>query len=408
MAKGFDESVANVVQNGNCSGCGICSIISPRIKMKLDERGFMRPNVSSSPRGAEEVEAEAVRLFRRVCPGVGLVAPLGKEGSQDHPIFGVYISAWQGWAVDPEVRFLGSSAGVLTALTAWMIVSGRALEVIGSASSPTSPSRTTPVRITSRAEALASSGSRYGPVANASALNIESLDTPFIGKPCEVSAVSQLLNALEHPAESRPIMLSFFCAGTPSQNATDGLVSQLGVAVEDVDTLRYRGNGWPGEFQVTNTEGIVGRLSYDESWGKHLGRNIQSRCKICVDGTGGHADIAVGDYWKSDDRGFPLFNAADGISAIIARTARGATLLTEAVDAGILCMQPLKLDEVASIQPLQRDRKKTLFGRLAGRFLAGKAIPDYVGYSLAALAFHNTGANLRAALGSFRRGLREK
>ncbi|MCS5716757.1 Coenzyme F420 hydrogenase/dehydrogenase, beta subunit C-terminal domain [Herbiconiux sp. CPCC 205763] len=326
------------------------------------------------------------------------------EGAE-HEIFGRYVSVWEGYARDDTTRFMGSSGGVITAMTEWMLKSEIVNQITGSAAKPTRPTTTVPVTIMTRAEALESAGSRYGPVANLAGWKTGDPRVGLVGKPCEVSAASQLQDALGIDASDRPVLLSFFCAGTPSQFATDALVRQLGVDPGAAVSMKYRGGGWPGTFEVSDGA-TTGSLSYDESWGKHLGRQLQQRCKICVDGTGAHADIAVGDYWMADENGYPLFEEGAGNSVVIARTQRGHELLQQAALAGAIAIMPLELDRVRPVQPLQVKRKLTLVGRLLGRRLAGKAVPKYAGYGLLRLALRNPANTARAALGTFRRSLR--
>jgi coenzyme F420 hydrogenase subunit beta len=317
----FERDVMRVVTNGNCSGCGACALISPRVTMR-DVDGFLRPRVEGDvPSGPGE------RRFREVCPGVGLRRQASE--AMAHPVFGRCVSAWEAAAVDPEIRRAGSSGGVLTALESWLLTSGVVAEVRAAAADRARPTRTVPGTISSREEALRASGSRYAPVATASGLRDVSAPYVFVGKPCEASAVQK---ASLGPQALRPaeVVLSFFCASTPRQTATDALVADLGMQPGRVADLRYRGDGWPGEFRVRSDDGHTESLTYEESWGARLGRDLQWRCKLCVDGTGEDADIAVGDFWRSDDRGFPIFEEGQGNSVAIARTAKGHALLLRA------------------------------------------------------------------------------
>lgn len=372
--------------------------------MGLDAEGFLRPTVANTLAVPFDDKSEAA-LFRRTCPGLGLSAPLSEGNSRHHETFGRYVAAWSGWAEDEQIRFEGSSGGVLTALSIWLLESKTVTSVTGSAASKSAPNRTVSVQIISREEALASAGSRYAPVGNAAFVNATDRHAAMVGKPCEVSAVSRFQVAGGHFLNEGPLLLSFFCAGTPSQRATDKLSESMGVAVDDLDDLRYRGRGWPGLFRVRSKEGQVREITYDESWGKHLGRDLQWRCKTCVDGTGGDADIAVGDFWKADSKGFPLFEDGDGNSVIIARSERGRKVLELAQAAGIVHLDPIDLDEVAAIQPLQVERKRTVIGRLMGRKLAGKRVPRYRGYGIWRLAATYLRQNIRASIGTFRRTL---
>ncbi|MET4137448.1 Coenzyme F420 hydrogenase/dehydrogenase, beta subunit C-terminal domain [Pseudarthrobacter sp. PvP090] len=398
------RAVSKVLSNDNCSGCGACALISDRISMVLSEEGYLRPEFANAPGDVPDT-SPAASLFREVCPGVRLRAPSPADRPQHHPSFGSYISVWEAWACDEDIRFAGSSGGVLTALGEWLVRSGRIKAAISSAGSPDAPTRTVPVRIMSRKEFLASAGSRYAPVSNIQAINDEQGDVVLVGKPCEISALRRLQQSTGAAAESIPVMLSFFCAGTPSQKATDHLAQTLGTPVDEVAELRYRGNGWPGNFAVKDRAGNTESISYDESWGQHLGRTLQWRCKLCPDGVGEDADVAVGDYWDADKNGYPVFADQEGRSVAIARTKQGHQLLMDAAAAGAVYLRPASLDNVAAIQPLQVQRRTTLLGRLTGRLLAGKRIPRYSGYGLSRLAGRNVKENLAALRGTRSRSL---
>lgn len=397
----LDHAIGEVVAEGNCSGCGACGLLSQRVQMQLDGEGFVRPRLRAGDPTTEDVPG-ASELFARVCPG--RVVPAPARSAYTHESLGPYESAWEGWAVDPEIRFAGSSGGVLTALAAWLLETGR-VHVVAGAAPGARRSTTVPVRITSREEALASSGSRYGPVGVASTVELDSR-AAMIAKPCEASAIRQL--AATKSPEERPLILSFFCAGTPSQHATDSLAAQLGASTDELSSLRYRGNGWPGRFVARTRDGREFSTSYEESWGAHLGRDLQWRCKVCVDGVGDHADIAVGDYWYASSDGYPEFEDEPGRSVVIARSRRGDELLKLARDEGVIVLQPIDLDAVASVQPLQVERRQMLAARLAGRALSGRAVPRYPGYRLVRRSLATPIRALRNLIGTFRRSLRAR
>ncbi|WP_417217480.1 Coenzyme F420 hydrogenase/dehydrogenase, beta subunit C-terminal domain [Arthrobacter sp.] len=317
---------------------------------------------------------------------------------------GSFVGVWKGHAVDPETRHRGSSAGVLTALTTWLLESGKATRVAG-AGADRDPRRTVPVSITTKEEALASAGSRYAPTATLSNPDIQLPGTAVVGKPCEISALkSYVINAKANGNRpSTPILLSFFCAGTPSAHATQRLIESLGIAKSTVpDSLWYRGRGWPGRFTVQLRD-ITRSVSYDESWGKVLGPATQWRCKVCPDGVGESADIAVADFWQSDDSGYPIFVETDGSSAVIARTIRGRDLLLEAVSEGIIDLEPIDINSLAAVQPLQVQRRTGLLARLTGSLLAGRRIPLFTGFSLAKIARRQPRLFLRIARGTYQR-----
>lgn len=392
---GLARDISRVVRNGNCSGCGACSLVSDRVTMTLQD-GFMRPEVQAAQQPTSDMVDTS--RFRRVCPGVTMTKPPAEVS--DHVIFGRHVSVWEGWAADEEIRHAGSSGGVLSALSIWVLAQEPGSRVTAVSGDAATPSRSVPVSIMTRAEALASSGSRYAPVSTLSPVLVEPGQAAFVGKPCEAAALRTFEEESDGPT---PLLLSFFCAGTPSQTATTRVIESLGQEESEATHVRYRGEGWPGDFTVTSGSGEQATMSYEESWGSILGRDVQWRCKLCVDGTGESADIAVGDFWKTDERGFPVFEDAAGSSVVIARTARGHNALMAAATAGAVVLSPVDLDDVAAVQPLQVERRRTLLARLIGRRLAGFTTPRYLGYGLLRAAMSNPLLALKTAAGTYLR-----
>jgi len=402
MSSLFLRQVQSVVSSGNCSGCGACVALSPRdLRMDLDVQGFMRPFTT-----AEDLEVESdvqkKTAFENSCPGYLVEGPPSSVSYLEP--FGNFVQAWKGFAKDPKTRFEGSSGGVLTALSAWLLDSGRVTEVIASTSDKDLPSRTLPVSIKKSPEIKLTSGSRYAPVSNASLLNLDSTSQLLVGKPCEVSAATSIYKSQQ--LES-PITLTFFCAGTPSQLATEKLITGLGQNLENLKELKYRGQGWPGKFRVTDIAGKEYEITYSESWGSVLGKNLQWRCKICPDGCGQLADVSVGDLWETDKRGFPLFEDGDGISVIIARTHRGKQLIEQAESDGVIVLMEVDLAEAAKVQDYQIQRRRTLAGRLLGLRLIGAVTPTYKNFGLIRLLIRNPFSNVRAIFGVIRRYFKE-
>lgn len=397
----LDSAIRGVIESGNCSGCGACALLDTGISMELDAQGYLRPARRQEPAPGIET-TDMLAAFLSSCPGLRVTAqrPLG---SRRHPQLGPVVEAWEAWATDSDIRHAGSSGGTLTALSGWLVETGQASRVTAAGADPLNARRTVPVQIVRKEEALAASGSRYAPVGNAAAAGELDAGTAVLGKPCEVSAL-RTLSQRKNGESDGPILLSFFCAGTPSQHATDRLAADLGVGPDEhVTALRYRGLGWPGDFSVTGSEGNAKVASYDQSWGKYLGPATQWRCKICPDGVGESADISAADFWRADADGYPQFSDRPGISALIARTKRGRALVLAAADAGVLVLKPLDLDALVAVQPLQRKRRETLLARLVGTAAAGGRIPHYSGFSLLRLAAPALRESVRTARGTYRR-----
>lgn len=399
--------VARVVRRGNCSGCGACKLVSSAIHMELADDGFLRPVVDERQERAGSLRSERrdVSAFRQVCPGVTLSAPQADAQHRTHAVFGQYISAYSAYATDSAFRFNGSSGGVLSALSGWLVETGRARSVSGCGAADRAPTQTVPVKITSRDAAFKAAGSRYAPAGVAGIYSDDPSDA-FVGKPCEVSAVAKFQDLREVPAEDMPLMLSFFCAGTPSQHATDSLVEQLGMDIGRVRRLRYRGNGWPGQFTVEDDAGNRVQASYEDSWGRTFGKQVQWRCKICPDGLGRHADIAVGDFWHSDESGYPIFAESDGVSVLLTRSRRGEELVAAAARDGVIRAERIDIEHVAHMQPLQVRRTLGITGRVLGRWLVGLPAPRYRGFRLLWRLYKYPRLTAREAKGTYVRSRR--
>ena len=145
-------------------------------------------------------------------------------------------------------------------------------------------------------------------------------------------------------------------------------------------------------------------MRYAESWGVHLSKQVQFRCKICPDAVGGVADIACADAWYGGETGYPTFDEMDGRSLVITRTAAGVDLLSSAVNAGTVKVEPLPVAEIALMQPAQARRKRLVAARIAACMLTFQPRPKMTGLDVT-LAARNTAITerLKNMIGTVRR-----
>ncbi len=228
-----------------------------------------------------------------------------------------------------------------------------------------------------------------------------------------MAAVDKAKRVRSALAEKVGVTIAFFCAGTPTTNATLELLRRLGVDdPSQVVELRYRGNGWPGNATVTlRTEnGIETRsLSYEESWGEILTNDKQWRCHVCADHTGEFADIAVGDPWYRS-----VGSGDQGQSLVLVRTERGRRILREAIEAGYLALTRADASILPRSQPNLLRGRGAVWARILVSRLMGVEAPRYRGFPM--LRFWLTKLSgmekLRSILGTARRvmkrGLRER
>jgi coenzyme F420 hydrogenase subunit beta len=224
----------------------------------------------------------------------------------------------------------------------------------------------------------------------------------FIGKPCDAAVVSELRHRRADVRQNVGLVLTFFCAGTPSTRGTLELIDRLGVKHEAVREVHYRGEGWPGDFRVVGAPPLGTKtLSYKEAWGR-LTAYRPLRCNLCPDGLGRVADIACGDAWETYGH-----DGDPGRSIVLVRTDQGREILAGARRAGYVSIEPVSPDNVLRAQSNLLERRRALFGRLAAFRMAGAPIPAYEGFSLARSWLRvGPGEQARSVLGTLRRIVR--
>jgi coenzyme F420 hydrogenase subunit beta len=386
-----------------CTGCGACVALAPgKLDLAMASPGFLRPVQRDTLSDAEE------GAISRTCPGLG--QKVIAAGRSDSVLWGPYVSMQTGWATDPAVRFAGASGGGLSALLIYLLQSESVDAVIQIAADPEMPIGNVTVVSTDASGVLASAGSRYAasaPLAGLLALVADGRRYAFVGKPCDAAALRAMCDADSKLAAAVPVILSFFCAGVPSQTGGLAVLTALDVDPRRVTNFRYRGNGWPGRATARLDDGSEHSMTYHESWGNILSKHVQHRCKICADGTGVAADLVCGDAWESDAEGYPRFEEEPGISLIVARTTLGAEILAAAQAKNAIETAPFKVTDLAMIQPGQRERRRALWARLAALRLTGRPVPHYEGLQITAAALQNPfSRNIKNFFGTLRRTFR--
>jgi coenzyme F420 hydrogenase subunit beta len=377
MLRGI-SSLPDVVDWGMCIGCGACYAV-------CDKSAVTLVNIQSI--GIRPIfdhgTCTSCNRCLSFCPGYSVDGSLeiGRPPrSEAEREFGPALEIWEGHAVDPEIRFRASSGGLLTALSLYCLEREGMDFVLHTGMDKNKPWLNRTVQSRTREDLLSCTGSRYAPASPCDSLRaIETSDRPcvFVGKPCDTAAVSKLRR--ERPGLDRNLglVLTFFCAGAPNTRGTLDLLESLDVSPDDVEALRYRGEGWPGRFRVQlKTSQNAKSFSYMESWGR-LTKYRTLRCHLCPDGLGTVADMSCGDAWERfRDDGDP------GQSIVLVRTERGRRILNGARAAGYVALKPIAANAVLAAQQNLLRRRRDLYGRLLAMRLLLVPTPKFLGFSL--------------------------
>lgn len=406
-----EQRMNAISEQGLCAGCGLCqSIAGPdRIRVTKTENGYERPVIVA------DLDMELVDRIFDVCPGTRVEGlpdrEITVETRQDN-VWGPWQRIARAWAGQPETRFEGSTAGVLTALAQFLLEDKRVdfiLHVKASDSEPTFGERH--LSFTS-ADVLDAAGSRYGPAAPLIDITeILSRDQPFafIGKPCDIAALRNLARHDDRVDTLVKYWLTPVCGGfMPAQGMAEFL-RRADIRADDITRFRYRGRGCPGPTRI-ETGSQAKEFHYLDLWGEDESAwHLPFRCKICPDGIGEAADIAASDTWPG---GSPTREGSDddpGTNAIIARTAAGVELMQAAADSGYLTLEyDIVPDELSLYQPHQVRKKYAARDRHLGLGDEGRIVPQTARLRIDELAvdippaqraFQRDGTRKRVAIG---------
>jgi len=400
-----------ILEDNLCIGCGLCQNLlgSEKVKIVKATDGELRPQVCG------ELTQGDVDLVYDTCPGTRCEA-IPAEDARAAPysdlVWGPYHSLSRAWASEPEVRFEGSTGGVLTALAQYLLHSGRVAFILHVKASEDEPTFGEATLSTTVDEVVMRAGSRYGPTAPLIGLNAAlARNEPFavVAKPCDLNAIRNLAHRDPRVNEHIQYMMAMVCGGFMPDQAMGRFLSDNGIDRDQVTAFRYRGRGCPGPTMVKTADGTARDFHYLDFWGEDESSwSLPFRCKICPDGIGEAADVAAADTWPVATPDREISKTDPGTNSIITRTARGEALLQAAIADGFLTAGGMvDVEFMKETQPHQVTKKRFMRARYNGMKRAGSLVPETHGLRLDALYKKNLEAeNLEQEEGAFTRSLK--
>ena len=374
------KNAHQVAQWRLCVGCGACAYVCPEQNITLINivNSGIRPTY-------DPAKCKDCGECIKVCPGYETI----KESQEDHAgiirqlnqSWGTVREVWEGYAVDPDIRFHGSSGGLASALALYCLEKEGMTGVLHTAADDRNPLANRTVLSRNRDDILTRTGSRYSPASPCGDLKLMESATgscAFIGKPCDVAGLRKAMSLKPALRKKVGVVIGIFCAGTPSTQGTIDLLNKLHINTNNASALRYRGKGWPGLFSVQHKKDInrTETLTYKEAWG-FIQAYRPYRCYLCPDSTSELADISCGDPWYREVREDEL-----GYSLVLVRTERGRQILHGAIEAGYVTLERA----LSNVLPLSQREMPIKRGSVWGRILTMRAfgipVPKFVGFSL--------------------------
>lgn len=391
--------IEKIVQNGFCIGCGLCSSIigKDKCEMKLYPNGFYYPKI----KGGDTKD----KIVKDICPGIRVT------DHQEHGVWGHVDMVAEAWSTDKDLRYRAASGGASSAIILYLLENNKvdAVLQVGVVDGDFLQNELKVSR--TRKEIFNNAQSRYAPALTLynlkQILDIGKETYAFVGKPCDIAGIKNFIEQYPVYKERIKYTISIFCAGMPSYNASKKTWQKSG-NLEDPVSLKYRGDGWPGNFKAVWKNGESYEISYNESWGKVLGKHLCFRCKICPDGIGLLADISVGDSWNTLN-GYPNFKEADGRNFCFIRTQNGVDIFNDAVQCGYLESRAFHVSNVQNMQRYQYARRHLVGWRIMASYILSMGQIKFRGLGLNVLALKsNKVKGLKEFIGTWKRFVKNK
>jgi len=345
MRKGSNINI--VLERDLCIGCGICKICPEKaIVLTYDDWSGYKPKLV-------EEKCVGCGLCLDLCPSYGNFLEYCKNS-----VIGSYLNIYLAYACDDKIRYEASSGGIVTTLLLWALEKNVIDGAILTKMSKENPIRTEVCVATTEREVLSCMGSKYNISPVGAALSqIKDKEGKFavVGLPCHILAYKKAAKRLKLD-QKIVFYIGLFCNHTSYPQATKFLLEKEGINLTDVESISYRGNGWPGFMKIYLKNGRKKLLPSQECFLTYFSSYFFSplRCLVCNDVTAELADISVGDAW------LPELKKSDrlGSSILITRSFVGEKLIKNLSTEGRICIKKLPLEKVIQSQKGNLNFKK--------------------------------------------------
>lgn len=314
-----------------------------------------------------------------VCPGSGmdfdgLSAALFGDIPEDVAL-GKYLGSYIGHAADKRIRYDGASGGLVTALSVFALEEGLIDGALVTRMRSDRPLEPESFIAWTREEIIEAARSKYCPVAaNTAVQTLLEAEGRFavVGLPCHIQGIRLAERRFPELKDRIRYRISIACSLDYSFLGTERFLRSIGIAPESVQTLEYRGRGWPGSMLIRAQDGTDTIVPLADYYSR-LAPYSLGRCTLCSDMFGELSDLSCGDAqppdaWSTDKSGH---------SFVITRTPEAEELLELAASKEAVELSELALAELLAAQGHAVFKKRKLKARMFLSRLAGRHVPRY-------------------------------
>jgi len=261
---------------------------------------------------------------------------------------GKHLKVYLAYSRDRSIRFSSASGGVATTLLEYLLEKNYIDAVVV----PRPRFRQgfvygvwTVVRDPS--EILKFSGSLYAPVFGLSKVLAYALNRfkriAVTAIPCHARTVRKISEF--HDRNEDVFIIGLYCNNTPSSWATKYALKYFGIKVEEAESVKPRGLGWPG-YTIIKTKTSTICIPFSLFWGSGFGQYFYGLgCYLCVDHTNTSADISLADPWTLPHE---HIRRLGGATLVIVRSRQGLEVFENAVRSGYI--SAVEVDPIYAVQ----------------------------------------------------------
>ena len=343
----FDNLVQEVVEKGNCHGCGGCISFC-----SADRIGALEMGEGNFPRYADKEKCLDCGICYLICPQTTVLKEeVRAKFGWRFPI-GLYRDVFSARTTDEDILKVSTDGGVVTSLLLYMLENNLIDGAV--VSERTGLFSRKPIVATSRDELIQAAGSqfsesfhleeigdRYTTFVPTIRIIRESIPKSLnrlavVGTPCQIETIRkmQLLSIL--PADVITFTVGLFCM---QSFALDDLMKKRfakkhRINLKDIVKLNVK-----EDFILTMNSGMTLRIPLEE-----IEEVAKPPCLTCRDFANDYADISVGGV-----------GSPDGYTTVLIRTIPGQRIYTEALHQGYI-----KHKSERNIQEKQAEKSRML------------------------------------------------